>query len=1174
MKQRRSLPFWLLLCTVLMQETAGTGPAIRSTRPSVLLLSSYSLDWTPLPQKIDGLKSRLADYADIEYLFMDTMHVSEPESEKLTVRHLEILLAENPLDLVIASDDAALDFVLKNRSRFFEGIPVVFEGVNSEEKARLASRDQQISGIAEVLPLRETVELAAHLLPHAKRVVSITDGTASSEGFLVQLGTCKAAFPNLKFVNLDCSKYSKAALTAKIGGYGPETILLYMSMDRDGDGTVYSIPQALRFLSGIIRTPLFKADEAGLGLGIAGGCMISYREMGEEAGAVALEVLKTGSRKSPQLRPASKRYMFDYKQMERFGIPLSAIPSGSLVINRPPNFFKDNRRLLIAASIVVALLIVIIIHILVLSRRLNRANKSLLRKTEEMRQTQTALLRTRGIFIKVGKSVRLSEWQYDPNKHSITALDDEFTDSLFGRISSSPVIDKVPDSIVEIAEPQSRNAVSEFFAKVDSGCDASVEIWYRQKDSSELSCRKLTAIVERDEHGYPLSIYGIAQDITEQKREEERYQRELENMEQLEDVNLISKGHHNLSQNKIINYICTASSALHIPEGVNTYDTCLAAYLEQLENEKDRDRMAAMADRIALINAYQKGQTYFTYQYCRGQKSGNPVWIRIVISTFKEPVHGDIECFACAYEVSQKVLESQIFSIFFELGYEEIGFIYTRIDLCASFRLNADGGMKQASGSYSAGLESYRSQYFLPDSAMDTYRRLQLDTISSELEKAKIYMASFAIRNAAGEIRQKSFRFSWFDDSHLVVYYCLEDITEEVEEEQQQISELAAAKLEAEKANEAKSVFLSNMSHDLRTPLNGVLGFTDLALRENDGEKKQDYLQKAHSSGQLLLSLINDTLDLSRIESGKMTLEKENVSEDEINSALINSIRQSADLRKIKLEADFNSFPHEHLYIDKLKVQKIILNLLSNAVKYTQPGGTVCYSVEAIDPLQNGLTRRITIRDSGIGMSSEFLGRMYEPFSQEHRPEAVGVVGTGLGLSIVKKIIDLMKGNISCESEVGRGTTFVVELPLETADGAGKTAALSDAADRLAGKRVLLCEDNYLNSEIATLMLRDMGMEVDTAEDGLVGLQKFNSSQPGFYDAVLMDLRMPHMNGLEATQAIRALRRPDAETVPIIAMTADAFEEDIKRCIDAGMNAHIAKPINRDQLLAALVSAK
>jgi len=385
---------------------------------------------------------------------------------------------------------------------------------------------------------------------------------------------------------------------------------------------------------------------------------------------------------------------------------------------------------------------------------------------------------------------------------------------------------------------------------------------------------------------------------------------------------------------------------------------------------------------------------------------------------------------------------------------------------------------------------------------------------------------------------------------------------------------LQAAKQEADEANAAKSAFLSSMSHDLRTPLNGILGFTDLAVREASPEKKQEYLLKIRSSGELLMNLVNDTLELSRIESGKLTLQPEAFDGRALIETVATAVRPSAEQKGIRLLIRREEIPAELLWGDRSKLEKIVLNLLSNAVKYTLPGGSIALRVSALEPPQAGCTRRLVVEDTGIGMSEEFLKRIYEPFAQEHRPEAEGAGGTGLGLSIVKRMVDFLGGAISVESRVGQGTRFTVDLPLETAAAAAeKPAGQEPEPFSLAGCRILLCEDNPVNTEIAALQLRELGAFVDCARNGQEGAERFAASPAGQYDAVLMDIRMPVLDGVGATRLIRAMDRPDAAAVPILAMTADAFEDDVRRCLDAGMNGHLAKPVDPQLLRRALEDA-
>lgn len=383
------------------------------------------------------------------------------------------------------------------------------------------------------------------------------------------------------------------------------------------------------------------------------------------------------------------------------------------------------------------------------------------------------------------------------------------------------------------------------------------------------------------------------------------------------------------------------------------------------------------------------------------------------------------------------------------------------------------------------------------------------------------------------------------------------------------------AKMEADAANEAKSAFLSSMSHDLRTPLNGIVGFTDLAIREKDEKKRMDYLKKVQISGSLLSDLVEDTLDLSRIESGKMTLQLEAIKGDELARDVVMAVTPAAELKHICIHADFSCYPHEVICSDRLKLQKIMLNLLSNAIKYTPEGGTVTMTIERIDPPHNGMTRRLVVQDNGIGMNPEFLKKLYEPYAQEQRPEAGKVAGTGLGLTIVKRIVDLMNGTIAAESELNRGTKFTVELPIRQLESESSEPApavpVHEAA--LAGRKILLCEDNELNAEIAALLLKEQGMEVTHAENGRIGVDLFASSPAGSFDCILMDLRMPVMDGYAAAEAIRKMKRPDAQTVSIIALSADAFEENKKMAAEAGMNGYLTKPINPARLHEVLADA-
>jgi signal transduction histidine kinase/AmiR/NasT family two-component response regulator len=389
---------------------------------------------------------------------------------------------------------------------------------------------------------------------------------------------------------------------------------------------------------------------------------------------------------------------------------------------------------------------------------------------------------------------------------------------------------------------------------------------------------------------------------------------------------------------------------------------------------------------------------------------------------------------------------------------------------------------------------------------------------------------------------------------------------------------LAEAKKGAEAANLAKSDFLSRMSHDIRTPLNGIIGMTHLAQKQPNPPETADCLAKIDTSSKFLLGLVNEILDMSKAESGKMELHPEPYYMEDFKSYLDAVIRPLCYGKNQRLILETHILGTLVPKMDILRTNQIYFNLLSNAVKFTPEGGEIRVTISECQISEDKVRITVSIRDNGIGMSDAFQKVLFDPFSQEHRSDSSELRGTGLGLAIVKKTIDAMHGTISVKSRIGEGTEFVFALDCEylAARNEGhKTQAPAsvDSPQIFRGKHILLCEDHPLNQEIAKTLLEDKGMLVDIAENGEVGVEHFSRSAISYYDAILMDIRMPVLDGCEATRKIRALSRHDAQSIPIIAMTADAFAEDIHRFLDAGMNDHIPKPIDPNVLYGVLCKA-
>ena len=389
-------------------------------------------------------------------------------------------------------------------------------------------------------------------------------------------------------------------------------------------------------------------------------------------------------------------------------------------------------------------------------------------------------------------------------------------------------------------------------------------------------------------------------------------------------------------------------------------------------------------------------------------------------------------------------------------------------------------------------------------------------------------------------------------------------------EEQKQKQLLMNAAEEADAANKAKSAFLLSMSHDIRTPMNAIIGFTNIALHQNKVSDIHDSLEKVQQSSNHLLSLLNDVLDFSRIESGKVTISPEPVDITQLTDnvqAIMNGLLYNRDL---KFEVHRENLKNPYVLADVLRIREVLVNLLGNAVKFTKDGGEITLDISSYPGAdEKHIITRYVVRDNGIGMSEEFKKKLFDPFSQEDYANARTLYkGTGLGMAITKKYVDMMGGSIAVESKKGAGSTFTVEIPLELPEQVIPSEQKQHLHRDLTGIHVLMAEDNDLNAELATMILEDAGMTVTRASDGKEVVDLFKNQPRGTYDLILMDIMMPNMDGHQATKAIRALgiERSDAVTIPIIALSANAFIDDIQESLDSGMNDHISKPINMEEV--------
>lgn len=465
----------------------------------------------------------------------------------------------------------------------------------------------------------------------------------------------------------------------------------------------------------------------------------------------------------------------------------------------------------------------------------------------------------------------------------------------------------------------------------------------------------------------------------------------------------------------------------------------------------------------------------------------------------------------------------------------------------------------------------YIDNYVEPEDRERLKKAADITEVLRQMEENSIYSINFLRRDQNGNLGYHQITFSDADtsDGRGQLVFAFRDIDTVVKQEQAIKKELTEAKLLAEEASMAKTRFLFSMSHDIRTPMNAITGFTDLLEKHlEDKEKATDYIGKIRTSSNFLLSLINNVLEVAKIESGRMNLDETVCRTGAVAEEIVTIFSERMERKEIDFKYSGN-IRTKYIFIDEVKINEIMLNLVSNAYKYTPAGGKVSLTIDELRSEREGYARfKVKISDSGIGMAKDFQEQIFDEFSREKTTTEDGIEGTGLGMAITKRLVELMGGTISVESEPGKGTTFVMNLLLRKA-AKGEYEDKSETnivPHNFAGKRILLAEDNDLNAEIALELLRDAGFMVERANDGVICIDMLQKAEAGFYDVLLMDIQMPHMDGYKATQHIRSMSDVTKRDIPIIAMTANAYEEDRRYALEVGMNAHVAKPIKFREL--------
>lgn len=614
----------------------------------------------------------------------------------------------------------------------------------------------------------------------------------------------------------------------------------------------------------------------------------------------------------------------------------------------------------------------------------------------------------------------------------------------------------------------------------------------------------------------------------------------------------------------------------HLERIYRTFREVVEHSAEGIVDKKDRETFLRINDENYLKERMENGELSLYMDHRRRMPEGRIIWVRNILHmTNSTDSHGILLIEYC-YDINLQKMADEILMSTTVYDYERIAsvdFDSGEMIPYGAFRDLEDKGPFV----YNDVRNEYASERVVPDDREFFISNTRGDVVTEHVAAEGSFSFLVRIKKEDGSKGIVKTRFVPYDEEHHCYIMTRTDVTDMLREEEEKNDILRDALYLTKQANNAKSDFLASMSHDIRTPMNAIVGMCELARQdENDKDQVHESLETISSSSKLLLSLVNNILDMSRIESGKLIMENRPFRiKEEVDIATRGCIGM-AHKKGLEFNIDID-ISHDYCIGDIGRIHSAVDNLLSNAVKYTPEGGKIHYSISEKKSGKPGIgLYRFTVTDNGVGISRAEQKSLFEPFYRVESEPNTHIEGTGLGLSISKAIVDLIGGTISVKSAKGRGSTFVIELPLKFAEDEADADITAKEKDTeswrdLTGLRVLICEDHPVNRKVAERILERAGAETDSACDGREGAKIFADSEAGTYDAILMDIRMPVMDGYEATRAIRSSGHPQAETIPVIAMTANAFAEDMKKSKEAGMDAHFAKPIVPDELCHAIL---
>ncbi len=783
----------------------------------------------------------------------------------------------------------------------------------------------------------------------------------------------------------------------------------------------------------------------------------------------------------------------------------------------------------------------------------------------------------RQVYRKIADAVQVNVWSYDPESRRIHFLYECVRASESREKMGIPQEGVSPESYLYIVPQEEREKYRAFFQRMDEGAAVSA-VDLRCCDPRENIDFYLYMAMYRfeDEQTHSSVIYGFTQDITLRRLSELKYQTTSQNIVKMHPLTT-AVVHLNLSRN-----LCAEPQGLDANQfypRVGTADELFQAIVRRIDDVDIREHLKGMLSRKWMIAAFYQGHSELSLDYPFLSEDGSRVWRSGRVLLMQNPVSGDVEAVAYNIDINDQKRREQIIdrvasdefdfvgilnpqNSTFEFYYRKSGTVYSKM---------------KSPGDYEKSRKIMRSAVVSPKDFEQWWQDTSIENICRQLQRNNHYTLSYeSIED--DHPRRRLLTYCWLDSSKSDILIMHSDITSVYAKEQRQIQRTQRALEAAERANRTKAEFVSRVSHDIRSPIGILSNLVEFARQDMDDPKRlSEDLDKMRSVSSMLLSIVNDVLDAAKIENGKLELRQEPCTYQELMGDVTKIFaihcEQKHQLFTLKEEGTEKL---GRIYADKNRLRQLLANLVTNAVKYTPDGGRITVTVRVSEGTENSRLMEFIVEDTGIGMSSEFQKKMFQPFAREdenpYREE--GAVGTGLGMSIVKSIAELMKGSLSVESTVGKGTRIRFAFLAEIAAEEESSAALVKEVSRpmaIRGK-VLLAEDNEINGELLGRILKTMGVESDWVQNGAQALKRFCKSSPNEYGAILMDIQMPILNGYQSAEYIRLLRRADAGTIPIIALTADGFDEALERTRKSGMDAYLLKPVETAKLRGVLQS--